>query len=104
MTNQNRLNEDKLPSKFYVRFSTKIVREIDAIETFNQHNYDGLSQWYDYLEGLKNYISNPAIAWDYTNRHIKFPNGTRFIRDFNYNVGYTVKKTKKQIFHMSIFL
>ena len=43
-------------------------------------------------------MSNPVIAWDYTNRFSRFPNGTRFIKDFDFNVGYAVKtnSTTKQ--------
>ena len=37
------------------------------------------------------YLSNPVIAWDYVGRHTQFPNGAKFIRDFNYNIGYTIK-------------
>lgn len=85
------LKEDRLPPKLFVRFSSKIINEIDAIDTSNQGNLDGLSNWHDYLDGMISYISNPVIAWDNTNRHHRLPNGTRFIADFDYNVGYTIK-------------
>ena len=58
------LNEDKLPQRLPVVSSKKINAEITAIETYNQNNREGLSQWRDYLNGLNNYISNPVIAWD----------------------------------------
>ena len=47
--------------------------------------------WHDYLNGIMNYISNPAIAWDNTNRYIHFPNGATYIKDFDFNVGFTIR-------------
>ena len=91
MKKQYFLNEDKLLPKLSVRFSTKIINEIDAIDSFNQNNLDGLANWHDYLDGMRSYISNPVIAWDNTNSHHILPNGTRFISNFDYNVGYTIK-------------
>lgn len=85
------LNEDKLPTKLAVRLSYKIYKEINTIDSYNQNNVVALSQWYDYLDGIKSYISNPVIAWDYTNRFSRFPNGARFIMDFDCNVGYIIK-------------
>jgi len=85
------LNEDRLPSKLTVLFSQKIRREIESIEIQNQNNIDGLYKWRDYLNGITNYLSNPVIAFDYTNRYSRFPNGAIYNRDFDYNVGYVVK-------------
>lgn len=85
------LKEDRLPSRLFVGFSSNITKQIEAIKNYNQNNIDGLSKWRDYLDGMKKYISNPVIAWDYTNRHQRFPNGTMFISDFDYNIGYTIK-------------
>lgn len=86
-----RLYEDKRPSKLYVRFSEQINQNINLIWANNQSNTEALSQWFDYIEGIKRWLSNPSIAWDYVNRFAKFPNGSRYIQDFNYNIGYTVK-------------
>ena len=94
MNNKCRLNEDRLPLKLSVVFSSEIRKRIETIYSCHQKNVDGLSQWYDYLNGIKRYISNPAIAWDNTNRYSKFPNGAIFSRDFNYNVAYVVKTDK----------
>lgn len=85
------VKEDKLPSKLIVRFSSKIAKEINAIDSFNHNNLDALYQWREYLDGIKRYISNPVIAWDYTNRYSRFPNGAVFIEDFGYNIGYSIK-------------
>ena len=88
---QYQLYEDRLPSKLLVRFSYDISKKINTIDSYNQNNIGAVSQWYDYLDGIKSYLSNPVIAWDNTNRHHRLPNGTRFIADFDYNVGYTIK-------------
>lgn len=83
------IKEDTLPKKLSVIFSKEITSNIDTIYEYNLSNNAALSQWYDYIEGIKRYISNPSIAWDYANQHLKYPNGTRFVR--NFNIGYTVK-------------
>jgi hypothetical protein len=85
------LKEDRLPSKLPVIFSAKIRKDIESIEVYNRNNIDGIYQWRDYLNGLISYISNPTIAWDNTGRYQHFPNGATFIRDFDFNVGCTVK-------------
>lgn len=88
------LKEDRLSTKLTVVFSPKISKQINIIDEYNYNDIDNIHQWYDYLEGIKRYISNPVIAFDYTNRYRSFPNGTRFIHDFDYNIGYTIKSNK----------
>ena len=85
-----RINEDALPQKMPVRFSAKVTSKIDSIISRNQNDKQAISRWLEYLETIKNYVSNPVIAWDYTDRNIKFPNGTRYIRDFDFNIGYSI--------------
>ena len=85
------LKEDRLPSILLVRFSTKISNKINTIITYNQNNIEAITKWREYLEGIKRYLSNPVIAWDYTNRFSRFPNGGRFVREFDYNVAYVIK-------------
>lgn len=68
--------EDNRASKFRVIFSKNIRTEINVIHTYNQNNNKALSQWYEYIEGIVNYISNPSIAWDYANQHTVYKNGT----------------------------
>ena len=85
------LNEDRLPSKLFVGFSSKITKEIENIDDYNQNNIEGISHWHNYIDGIRSYISNPAIAFDYTNRYSRFPNGAIYNRDFDYNVGYVIK-------------
>ena len=87
------LYEDKLPSKLPIVFSSKIRKTMEAIYDFNQDKSNNLFQWYSYIDDVQSYISNRVIAWDYSNRHIRFPNGAFYIRDFNYNVGYTIKES-----------
>lgn len=88
---RSRINEDTLPPQLPVILSDRISQQIDKIGEYNKNNKEALEQWLGYIDSVVNYVSNPAIAWDYNNRHIRFPNGTRFIRDFDYNVGYSIK-------------
>ena len=85
------LIEDKLPPKLPVVFSSKISNQINVIYACNQNNTDALSQWDEYIEGLKSYISNPVIAWDYNNRYVHFPNGAIHLMDLGYDVSFIVK-------------
>ena len=84
------LKEDKLPSKLIVNFSSKINGYIKDVSDLNQNNVEALSQWSDYIEGIKSYLSNPVIAWDNMNRYPRLRNGGRVIKDFDYNAGYTI--------------
>ena len=86
-----KLYEDTLPKSLNVIFSSKINKEIIFIKNYNQNNTEALAKWYNYIEEIKKYVSNRSIAWDYADRIRTFRNGTKFIGDFNYNVGYTVK-------------
>lgn len=88
---RNYLKEDRLPKKLNVIFSADILNKMDTIENFNQNNIEGISQWYKYIEGLVSYISNPVIAWDYTNRFAHFPNGAIVIKELGYDVAFIVK-------------
>lgn len=91
------LREDKRPSKLPVKFSPKILSQIQTIENYSQNNNNAISLWLDYIDGIKNYISNPAIAFDYADRFPQFPNGAKFINDFNYKVAYVVKTDNNAI-------
>ena len=84
------LKEDRLPPRLPVGFSSKISQQINSIYTNNINNGDALYRWLDYIEGISRYMSNPVIAWDYTNRHRQWPNGARFVEDLGYNVGYKI--------------
>ena len=84
------IKEDKLPHQLSVRFSATIYKQINSIAYFNRNNVEALSKWYDYLDGLKTYLSNPTIAWDNMGRYIQWSNGAKFIGDFGYNVAYSI--------------
>ena len=88
------LNEDKRPTRLFVKFSPEISKTIDTIDTYNEANIDGVSKWYDYLDGITSYLSNPAIAWDYSNRYTRYPNGAVHITDLGYDVAFIVKISK----------
>ena len=75
-------DEKTTPYNLFVIVSTKISKQILAIDNCNQDNPEALSEWHDYLDTVKRYLSNPSIAYDYANRFSKFPNGARFIKDF----------------------
>ena len=53
-------------------------------------NREGISQWRDYLNGLKNYISNPVIAWDYANRYHRTKKGAIYLNELGYNAIFMV--------------
>ena len=78
MRKQYRINEDRLPPKLIVRFSSKIAQEIKRIDALNKHNIDALNNWKEYLSGIKRYLSDSTIAWDNMGRYPRFPNGAIF--------------------------
>lgn len=89
------IDEEKLPTKLLVTFSNKISLYIDAIDDYNKNNIEALTQWYEYIDTIKSYISNPVIAWDNMWRYQHYPNGTTYIRDFGFNVGFTIKTSNR---------
>lgn len=84
------INEDSLPPNLPVHFSSKILKIINEISVYNRNNIEAISQWSDYLDGLKSYMSKSVIAWDNTNRYPQLRSGGRFVKDCEYNVGYTI--------------
>lgn len=84
------LYEENLPQKLPVSFSAKIRNNINLIKDFNQNNLEALYQWYDYLDNLKSYISNPVIAWDYANRYSHLPNGAIHLVELGYDTTFIV--------------
>ena len=101
---QYQLNEDRLPQKLLVVFSRKIRNKIDKIYAKNQSNIKALYQWFNYIDGIESYISNPTIAWDNMGRYSNYNNERRFINDFDYNIGYVIKISSRTNHHMSMFL
>ena len=102
------LKEIKKTPQMLVVFSEEIADKIDAIDTYNQENIESLNLWYDYLDGLRSYISNRAIAFDYDNRYRELEGGGRFIDEYGYNISYTIQtddstnKTYVYIFGMNL--
>lgn len=94
MKRKFKLYEDKDTYKFTVILSPKINKDMDVIYDINQNKTKELRKWYTYIDEVKEYVSKREIAWNYNKRNIKFPNGTYFIKDFDYNVGYTIKSDK----------
>ena len=92
---QHYLYEDKLPPKLPISFSAKISKQINAIYACNQDNTDTLCQWDEYIEGLKSYISNPVIAWNYNNKYPRFPNGAIHLKELGYDVTFIVKTSHR---------
>jgi hypothetical protein len=91
MIEQYRPNEDRLPPKLSVRFSSKIAQQIRRINVLNKHNIEALNNWKEYLRWIKRYLSDSTIAWDNMGRYPRFPNGAIFIRDFGYNVACIIQ-------------
>lgn len=87
---QKLLYEDKLPQKLPIMFSSNIWKKIRNIKAFNSNNADGILQWTKYIDGIADYVSNPAIAFDYANRYRRFRNGATYVRDFDYGVGFSL--------------
>ena len=67
---------------------------MEEIYRLNSNKVNELYQWYSYIDDVQNYVSNRAVAWNYGEGNIRFPNGALFIKDFDYNVGYTIKTNK----------
>ncbi len=103
MTNHQYINEDKRPQKLSVGFSKKLSEQINSIYSCNQDNKDKLHQFTEYIESLKDYISNPVIAWDYNGKYTHFPNGTVCINELGYDVKFIVRTDKTKHNYVCIF-
>ena len=88
------LIEENLPPKLPLSFSSKIKKQINLIKDYNQDNPDSLSQWYEYIDNLKNYISHRKIAWDYANRYTHFPNGAVHLVELGFDASFIVSIDK----------
>lgn len=91
MRNGYMLLEDTRPKRLTVSVSSKIKKSIADIYKYNQDNPTALSQWVRYIESLRRYISNPAIAFDYANRYVHYPNGAIHLVEMNYDVSFITK-------------
>ena len=62
------LYEDQRLPQLRVIPSEKIRNNFNLIREYNKNNQDGLSEWYEYIDFIENYLSNPVIAWDNTGK------------------------------------
>lgn len=92
---RQRIKEDKVLPKLPVLFSSKIMGTINKVKMKNSNCPEKLLQWYEYIDSIKSHISNPVIAWDNANKFRQFPNGAKFIPDFDFNIGYVIKTNKQ---------
>lgn len=90
MAKSNCLKEDKTLPKLPIIFSTEVSNKIDEVFDFNKNDDNALSQFNDYIEGLKSYISNPVIAWDNMGRYQHSANGQVHIRELGYDVTFII--------------
>jgi len=92
---KNCIYEDKRQSRLLVTVSPNIQQEINDIEYYNHNSIDALCQWYDYIETLKNYISNPVIAFDNVNRYTHYPNGAIHLVELGFDVTFIIKNNER---------
>lgn len=85
------VKEDKRLPKLSVRFSPDIAARIETVNARNFDNQEALSQWNDYIDGIIQYISNPVIAWDNTNRFHHTSNKETFIDEMGMDIGFIIE-------------
>ena len=101
------LVEDKR-HKFDVKVSYEIENAIDNIIFHNSENDKGLEDWGNYIDGIKCYISNPAIALDYMREFIHTHEDETYINKLGMDVGFTIgvdditNKTYVYIFYLDL--
>lgn len=91
---QTYLNEDKKPTKLPIIFSPEIIEKMELIANHNKDKKEELAEWYNDIEGIKSYISNPSIAWDYNGKCKRNQNGELFIKELGHEVLYSIKTDK----------
>lgn len=91
---KSNLYEDKKLQPIIVILSPKVLNKIETIEQYNRDNTSALSQWYEYIDGLESYISNPVIAWDNTGRYQHNSKKETHLKEAGYDVIYTIKIDK----------
>ena len=100
MSKQYLLNEDKLPPKLPVIYSDDVINEIDNIKEYNQFEKEGLSRLFSYIKGIKNHISNRAIAFSYGK--VQYSYGTSIIYDFG--VGFCLEDDSEKVYVKVVWL
>lgn len=84
--------------RFKVYFSDELKLKINTIYIHNQDKPQALSQWNEYLEWIRKYMSTPSIAWNYANQHIEQPNGTYFAEAYGCNIIYSIETDANGIY------
>ena len=90
------LNEDKRPPKLPVVVSPEIIEKMDRIADYNKDKKEKISEWYEGIDGFKDYISNPVIAWDYTDKFTHISDGETIIKELGFEASYTIKTNKNK--------
>ena len=91
--NSKYLAEDKRLQKLAVRFSEELIEKIDTIRDYNRGN-ENLVQLYEYIDGLRSYISNPVVAWDNTGKYQHNSKKETHLKELGYDVIFTIKINK----------
>lgn len=91
---QHYLYEDKKPLKIPVIFSPEIIEKMELIANHNRDKKEELTEWYNDIEGVKSYISNPTIAWDYRGKCRRSLNGELHLKELGHEVLYSIKTDK----------
>lgn len=88
------------PQKIHVRFSHKLIDEIKLISGFNKRNIEALSQWYEYIKGVVNYISFRDVAFGYAFNCTYINDDTIRLRESEYDIIYNIRinKTTRKIY------
>ena len=100
MVKQHILNEGDLPPKLPVIFSDEIADRIRDIRFYNQFDKEGLSRLFSYIKGIKNHISNRAIAFSYGSASYSY--GASIIYDFG--VGFCLEDDSEKVYVKVVWL
>ena len=71
-----------------------IIEKIDRIADYNKYKKEKISEWYEGIDGFKDYISNPVIAWDYSDKFTHTSDGETIINELEFEASYTIKTNK----------
>lgn len=81
-----------------VIYADSIIYEIEHITEYNEDNVYGIAEWRKHLNGIRKYISDWSIAFDYANQFTRINDKVTLIEDFGYNLYYSlIEDTNHQI-------
>lgn len=87
---QYQLYEYKSPFKFATCFSPEFEEKIEIIKAYNQNNEYAITQLKNELLAILNHISNPSIAWCYSQKYKQNSRETIFSRILGYDIIYNI--------------